>query len=60
MNDGITFTIIFTKQDNTTVEMDIDAPHDVDAAKKAQSILADNDYKSWEFADNSASAIGVM
>lgn len=54
------YTIIFTLQDNTTVEKDITATNDLDASRIAQGLLSDNNYKSWEFADGQPSMIGTL
>lgn len=56
----IAFTIIFTKQDNSTVEKDIEAFDDLDASRKATELLSINNYKDWRFANDQPSLIGSL
>lgn len=56
-NEPFTFTIIFTKQDNTTVEEDIEAFDDLAASRLASARLSECNYKDWQFADGQWSMI---
>lgn len=56
----IIFTVIFTKQDNTTIDIDIPAYDDLAACRKANYILAENNYKQYEFANGNPTTMGTL
>lgn len=57
---AVLYTIIFTKQDNTTVDQDIKANTRLEAAQKAQQILSENEFKDWYFADAPHRSMGTL